>query len=68
MKVETNIITGISDSLIGRAVIILIMNLNTFKYNLIKIRSLTCFPLQICRAMGDLRKPHYWSHASDLMS
>jgi hypothetical protein len=36
--------------------------------NLIKIRSLSCFPLLICHDMGDLKKPHYGPHVSDLMS
>jgi len=34
-------------------------------FKLIKIRSLTHFPLLIWHGMGDLRKPHYGSHAID---
>jgi hypothetical protein len=40
----------------------------TLAYNLIKIRSLTCFPLLICHCMGDLGQPHYESQMSDLMA
>ena len=37
-------------------------------FNLIKITYLTCFPLLICLGVGDLKKPHYSSHVSDLVS
>ena len=30
-----------------------------------KITSLTCTPLQICIGVGDLKKQHYKSNASD---
>ena len=37
--------------------------------NLIKITSLTCSTLLICRGdVGDLRKPYYRSYVSELMS
>ena len=37
--------------------------------NLIKITSLTCSTLLICRGdVGDLRKPYYGSYACELMS
>ena len=35
--------------------------------NLIKIRSFTCSPLLIRHRVGDLKKPHYRSHANDPM-
>jgi len=35
---------------------------------MIKIRSLPCISLLICRGVGDLRKPNYASHVSNLIS
>ena len=37
-------------------------------YKHIALESLTCSPLLICYCMGDLRRPHYGSHESDLIS
>ena len=37
-------------------------------YMYIKITSLTCSPLLTCCSVGDLKKPHYRSYASDPMS
>jgi hypothetical protein len=37
-------------------------------YNLIKTTPLTCSPWLTCHGVGDLKKAHYRSHASDPMS
>ena len=36
-----------------------------WQYNLMKVRSLICSPLLVYCAKGDLKKPHYGSHAID---
>ena len=51
--VQKNILTCI----IKRYIIVLLK----VCYNLINIRSLTCFPLLICRCVGDLKKQHFRS-------
>ena len=56
MKVETDIVGNIKGSPIEKMVILVIMYVETFNMNVIKISPLTCFIFLVCHGIGDPNK------------